>query len=956
MFTQTTSFLGKSIAVYVLVLLSIVPSFAQQRNSRGSDTRRIQTPAPPSDKLPFNAQVKKGKLPNGLTYYIRQNSKPEKRVELRLAVNAGSLLETDAQQGLAHFVEHMAFNGTKKYKKQEIINFLESAGVQFGAHLNAYTSFDETVYMLKIPTDKPGLVDKGLDIMREWAGNISFEAEEVDKERGVVIEEWRLGQGAGSRLREKTFPVILSGSQYMNRLPIGKKDVLENFNHAVLKQFYKDWYRPDLMALVVVGDVNPAQMEQNIRTMFGTLRNPTPKKTRTTYNVPDHADTKIAIATDPENDMNVVQVLYKHPVRDRSTKTAFREGLISGLYSGVLGERLDEITTQANPPFAFAGGGYGNFVRTKDNFGLFAAVPDGTYKKALDVLLTEAERMYQFGATQAEFDRQKADLLRGYERQFNERDKTDSRQYADEYVRVYLENEPSAGIEYEYNLVKELLPTIRLDEVNGYGKKYMTPSNRVVVIQGKEEADKPVPTQAEVLAILNGMANKKIEPPKTTTVATNLMSSLPTAGSIVKEDKNEALGVTRLTLSNGAQVILKPTAFKNDEILMQGTSRGGWSLTSPDKWASATMGNMLLRMSGVGNMSMTELQRFMAGKSASVSGAVGPRSESISGRASPKDLETFFQLMHLQFTAPRVDEAGYNAFKSQFQMIRNFFSTPEAVFQDSIQVTMTQRHPATRTITSYKIEEINKDDALALYKDRFADASDFQFYFVGNFDVAKMKEYAALYLASLPALKRNEAPKDLGIRAPKGIIEKKIFAGKEPKSSSQIQFTGDFEWSRENRIKLQTMARILEIRLREELREALGGSYYANASGSASKEPIPNYSVSIAYSSDPNRADELFQAVMRVINEMKTTGVSAENLTKVREISVRELETNLKENNYWMSMLIASDDRGEDPAFITAGALSIINALTSDDMKAAANRYLNDKNYARFVLLPEEKK
>jgi len=946
---MTKKFLGYFTLLLLMVGISSV--YAQKPKTKTGDKQQIQVP---TDKIPLDPNIRTGKLPNGLTYYIRKNSKPEKRVELRLALNAGSILETDDQQGLAHLLEHMAFNGTKKYKKQDLVNFLESIGVNFGADLNAYTSFDETVYMLKVPTDKPGLLDKGVDVLREWAGNITLDPDEVDKERGVVVEEWRLGLGAQERIRDKQFPVLLKNSQYAHRLPIGKPEIIQNFKHDQLKQFYKDWYRPDLMAVVVVGDVEPAKMEQDIRRLFGTLKNPTKKIPRKYYDVPGHPETLVSIVSDPEAEFRRIGVIYKHPAQNPNSRIAYREGLVASLWSGMLSTRLQEIATKPNPPFAFAGGGYGSFVRTKDAFSLSAIVPEGKMSNALDVLLTEAERIRRHGFLASEFERQKASLLRSYENNFNEKDKTESDAFADEYVRNFLESEPAPGISWEYDFVKQALPNIKLEEVNQFAVRFMTEQNRVLTVTGKEDENNPLPNENELLAVLNSIKDKNIKPYVDTAATSELLPQLPTSGTITKTDTDTATGVTRLTLSNGAKVTLKPTNFKNDEVLFSGTSPGGSSLVSDADYTSVQLGSQVMAMAGVGNFSMIELQKKLSGKVAQVGAFIGDDSEGLSGKASPKDLETLFQLIHLRFTQPRLDDASLNMFKSQFQMIKGFFSSPEYVFQDTMMVTMARYHPRVRPFSSYKVEELNPERALSVYRERFGNAGDFSFYFVGNFETEKIKPLIAQYLASLPTTNATEKAKDLGIRPPTGVIEKKVLKGKEPKSSSEIQFTGPFEWNRQNRVKLSALGKVLEIRLREELREALSGSYYANASGRSEKEPTPLYTFSVNYASDPERADELYAAMWRVIEEIQTKGTTEEVLTKVREGYSRDLETNLKENRFWMTQLMQKDELKEEISQIPVGAKDLYQALTSEDIQNAARLYLKKDNVVRFVLLPEK--
>jgi zinc protease len=958
--TWATKIFGMKSALLALTLsASLVPTFGQRPVQRPTgDRQRIQTPAPPSDVLPLDANVKKGKLPNGLTYYIRKNLLPEKRAELRLVVNTGSIMENDNQRGLAHFVEHMAFNGTKKYKKQELVNYLESIGLDFGADLNASTGFDETIYMLTVPTDKPTLLNNGIDVLKEWAANVTFENEEIDKERGVILEEKRIRGGGGMRILEKRLPSILYGSKYVSRLPIGTEENLKTFPHELVRQFYRDWYRPNLMSVVVVGDIDPVAVERQIRTLFMPLRNPARPRAREVVSIPDHDQTLVSIITDPEAPSRQVSVMYKHPEMAKDTKAAQRRALIVRMYGSMLSKRLSELALGANPPFLGAGAGYGSILgRGKDQFSLSASVADHSLTNALEVLLTEAERVQRFGFLPAEFERQKTDILRAYENAYNERTKTESSSYAGEYVQNFLTGEPSPGIEFEYNLLKEMLPTIKVEEVNSVGQALIVPKNRVFSVIAKEGDGKPLPTEQDLLGIGEKVKSKDIKAYTEQVNDQPLMATIPTAGRITSETKDDKLGVTRVTFSNGLKIVMKPTTYKNDEILFTANSPGGTSLIPNDKLTSAQIGASFIGSSGVANFGPVDMRKKLTGKVASVRPGISTDSEGFNGSAAPKDVETMFQLINLYFTAPRLDPALMAAFPQRFNAQKQVMSSvPQAVFADSIGVVMSQHSPRRRPFGDYILNEMNGDTAMAIYKERFADASDFTFYFVGNFDPNQLKQMAATYLGSLPALNRNESAKDEGIRPPTGVVEMTVKKGVEPKAQTNYIFTGTFDWSRENRLTMNAMAKLLEIRLLEELREALGGTYGVSVNASQDKMPVSSYQVSIDYGSDPTRVQELGTAVFKVINEMKAQGATAENIGKVKEIFKREHETSLQNNRFWMFGLESADENGDDPLNILNGPSAFMDTLTPEKIKAAANLYLNDKNYARFILLPEDKK
>ncbi|MFN3315282.1 MAG: insulinase family protein, partial [Raineya sp.] len=615
-----------------------------------------------SQPVPLNPKVRVGKLANGLTYYIQQNGKPEKRVELRLAINAGSILETDKQQGLAHFVEHMCFNGTKKFPKNELVSYLQSLGIQFGGDLNAYTSFDETVYILPVPTDKPELVDTGLEVLKEWAFNVTFDGAEIDKERGVILEEWRLGRGAEQRMQDKQFPVILKGSQYAKRLPIGTEKNLRTFKHDVLRQYYKDWYRPNLMAVIVVGDIDVNAMEQKIKTLFADAQNPTKEKPRKVFNVPDHKETLISIASDKEAAFPNVRLMYKKKPREIKTEQDYFEKLKLELFSGMLRERFDEIRLSANPPFSSAYAYYGDFVRGVDAFMLGANTSETGIELALRTLLTEAKRLEKHGFVQQELDLYKKKYLANLEKQYNERDKTESGEIIWDYVAYFLEGKPAPGIEYDYDFAKKYLDKIKLEELNQIIKTLITKENFVVSVQMPEKAGVKVPNEKEIRAILAEMDKVEVKPYEMKKIALSLSEGVKiNPGKVVGEKKLDKIGVTELTLSNGAKVLLKPTDFKNDEIVISAFSNGGTSLASDEDVHSANYISQVIAESGINNLSQTEMKQTMTGKNVRVSPIISNLYEGFNGSSTPKDLETALELLHLYFVAPRQDEQAFQS-------------------------------------------------------------------------------------------------------------------------------------------------------------------------------------------------------------------------------------------------------------------------------------------------------
>ena len=938
-----------------IVFASVVASTAPRALAQGTATRSARTAASDTAApLPVDPKVVTGRLPNGLRYYIRQNSRPEKRAELRLAVNAGSVLEGNDQRGLAHFVEHMAFNGTKRFEKQELVNFIERIGMRFGAHLNAYTSFDETVYMLRVPTDKPAVVDTAFQILEDWAHAVAFDSTEIEKERGVVIEEWRAGLGAEERIRQKQFPVLFRDSRYAERIPIGDRRTLETFGHAVLKRFYTDWYRPDLMAVVAVGDFDPKAIEAQIRQRFGSIPVPTRAVPRPSFPVPDHDSTYVVVATDREETQSAVTVIYKQPVRETRTIGAYRQGFVESLYNDMLNDRLGEITQKPDAPFVGAGSSQGRFIRSKEVYVLGAAVKDGGMARGLEAVLTEAERVDRHGFTATELERAKQDLLRGYEQAYAEREKSESSGYADEYVRSFLEGEPIPGIETEYDLAKRFVPGIQLSEVNRLAREWISDRSRVVLASAPEKEGLSVATEGELRAVLDRARGRDVAAYADSVGTGALVATPPTPGKVVAERVDTVLGTREWTLSNGARVILKPTDFKADEILVNGFSPGGTSLVPDSAYWRVAFASQLVELGGVGTFDAIALQKKLAGKAAGVSPYISTEYEGLSGRASPKDIETLFQLMYLHFTAPRRDSSAVLAFKQNAKaMLAHRSADPEAAFADTLGAILSQHHPRVRPITPELVEQLDLDRSLALYRDRFADAGDFTFVIVGTFSPDSLRPLVERYLGALPATGRRETWRDVGVRPPTSVVTREVRRGIEPKSQTQIVFTGDFEYTPENRLALRALADVLEIKLRERLREALGGTYGADVYASPARIPRPAYSLTVSFGSAPQRVEELAQAAFAEIDSIKSRGSTADDLAKVKEMYIRQHETDLKQNGWWVGQLAAYAQNGESPRTLR-GYPDRVRALTPEMVRDAARRWLDKGRYVKVSLMPEK--
>jgi zinc protease len=907
----------------------------------------------PLPELPVDPQVTMGTLPNGLRYYIRENRRPEQRAELRLVVNAGSILEDEDQLGLAHFVEHMAFNGTRNFEKQELVSWLESIGMRFGADVNAYTSFDETVYMLQVPTDSLQPIEKALQILEDWAHGVSFDPEEVEKERGVVIEEWRLGQGAGERLRQQYFPTLFRGSRYAERLPIGTPDVLRTFTREQLVRFYRDWYRPDLMAVVAVGDFEAAVVEQLVIERFGRIEPVASPRARETFSVPDHAETLVVVATDEEATGTVVEASWKLPPHGQETEDDYRRSLLQQLYGRMLNARLGELAQKPEPPFIAGGSTYGSMIRSRASFSLGAMVQDGGVEPGLEAVLAEAERVARHGFTATELERQKTNLLRGMERAWAERSRTESSRYAAEYVRAYLEGEPIPGIEYEYELVQRLLPGITLDEVNALSAELMPDGNRVVIVTAPKRDDAALPTRQSILAVFDRVAANAVAAYEDAVPDEALMPTEPAAGRIVSTTAVPGIDAMLLQLSNGARVYLKPTDFKHDQVLLGSYSPGGLSLVPDSLYPSATFAAQLVAISGLGAFDAVQLQKALTGKAASVRAVPGEYSESVSGTASPQDIETMFQLVHLHFTAPRNDSSAYESFMTRYRAaLANRNADPGAAFQDTLQLTLWQRHPRAQPVSAERLDQVDRATAFRIYQDRFADAGDFTFVLVGAFDPEQVGPLIERYIASLPADGRVDTPRDNGMRPVRGVIDKVVRRGLEDRAETRITFTGDFEYSREHRLDMALLADVLEMRLRDVLREDLGGTYGAGVSQSTHRFPEGLYTFSIGFGSAPDRVEELVQVVFAELERLKTEGPDPDALGRAREQQRRSFETNVKRNEYWLSVLLREAETGE-PARDVLDFPQRLQAVTPERVRDAARRWLDTDNYLRVTLLPE---
>ena len=797
------------------------------------------TPAAPGlgEEIPLDPAILTGRLLNGLTYFVRRNSEPPDRVELRLVVDAGSVLEDDDQRGLAHFLEHMAFNGTRNFAEGELVDYFEGIGMEFGADLNASTGFDQTIYSLRVPAE-PDLLRRGFQVLADWAGGILLEPAAVDRERDVLIEEWRLGRGAGARVRDRQLPLLFRGSRYADRLPIGTPEILETAPVEALRRFYRDWYRPELMAVIAVGDYDAEALEQWILDGFADLEGPAEPRPRPEVPIPGHAETLVGVTTDPEITVTSVAVYTKLAARPEGTVADYRRQLAEGLYHSMLNLRLDELRRKPEPPFLWASSSTGGFVRTSDVYVQSAGVRSGELLGGLTALLTEIERVDRHGFTEGELDRAGRELLRAYERGFAERDKTPSAAYAAEYARHYLTGEPAPGIAVELELVRRYLPTLELAELNRLAAEWISEENRVVLVTAPESEAGDLPGEEDLLAALARADQLEPEPWVDRVRDRPLVDVAPVPGPVVATTELPELGVTEWRLANGARVAIKPTDFRNDEVWLTGFSPGGHSLAGDDEFISAVFADSVLREGGVGEFDRSELDKALAGKVAGARTSISELEERVAASGSPDDLETMLQLVHLRFTAPRADAEAVAGWKTRTaELLRNRLARPDAVFGDRLTEVLTGGHPRYRPPTEEMLEEIDLERALAFHRERFADAAGFTFVIVGAFDPETLRPLVERWLGGLPASGVEESWRDVGVERPDGTVEIEVAAGLEPKSQVRLVLHGPAAWSREESHLIGSLAAALQIRLREILREDLGATYGVGVSGSISSRP-----------------------------------------------------------------------------------------------------------------------
>lgn len=909
--------------------------------------------------IPVDPNVRIGKLDNGLTYYLRKNNLPANRADFYIAQKVGSIQEEENQRGLAHFLEHMCFNGTTHFPGDALKQYLERIGVKFGENLNAYTSVDETVYNISnVPVNTPGAVDSCLLILHDWSNDLTLDPKEIDKERGVINEEWRTRMSAMQRFQEKLLPAMFAGTKYATCFPIGTMDVVMNFKPQTLRDYYEKWYRPDLQGIVVVGDIDVDAVEVQIKKLFADVPAQPNAAKREYYPVNDNKEPIVLIARDKEQPHIQAIVFNKHKATPDSEKDKIGylvENYATNLIGNMLNARLNELLQEANPPYIYAGSYDGDFfvAKTKQAFTGIVVCKEDAVESGIATLLREMERARRFGFTESEYQRARAEYLRNLESAYNERDKRKNDEYINEYVRHFLDNEPIPGIENEYGIISQIAPSIPVEPLNMMMQTLVTDTNQVVAIFGPEKENLKMPTEDAIKKILQEVKAEELTPYVDKVSDEPLMRETPKGGKIISEQKDDVFGTTMLTLSNGVKVIIKKTDFKADEIIMKGVSPGGSSLF-PDSEIININGLDAVSVGGLGNFSAVELEKVLAGKRASVGYGIGDKTESVNGYCSPKDFETMMQLTYLTFTAPRRDDDAFASYKNRNKAAwLNQEMNPMTAFGDSVTYALRMGHPRTLRVKSDMVDKMDYDKILAMYQDRFKDASDFTFIFVGNVDIEEMKPLIAEYLGTLPSINRKESFKDNKIEYRKGVYKNEFIREQETaKASNFVSFIGTCKYDLRNTILMDMTGQVMDLVYTEKVREDEGGTYSVYVGGNLSKYPKEIAGLQVIFDTAPSKREKLMKIIFAEIEHIAKEGPSETNLNKVKEFMLKKHTEDLKENGYWMGSIDEYLFTGMNPV---KDYEQIVNSITAKDIQKFADDLFKQKNEVEVSMISPEK-
>ena len=910
--------------------------------------------------LQIDPKIRYGKLDNGLTYYIRANKEPKQRAEFYIAQNVGAILENDNQNGLAHFLEHMAFNGTKHYPGKGILNYLESIGVKFGVDINAHTALDETVYNLSgVPTVRDGIIDSSLLVLHDWSSFISLEGSEIDAERGVIREEWRTGAGAERRMWKESNKQKYPGSQYAKRDVIGDTAIINNFKYQTIRDFYQKWYHPDLQAIMIVGDVDVDKVEAKIKKLFADIPKNPNAGLRPVYPILDNTQPIVSIVKDAEARMTRIELEYKHdrlPNEVKLSMQGYGISTINSLISTMIGNRFEEITQQADAPFVGAYAYYGELVKSKDAFQMLAVPKEGKELEGLNALLLEAEKIKRFGFTNSELERAKTDMMKNVEKAYKERDNQKNNQLVEEYVRNFLNQEVIPGIEWEYSTTQAMLPQLKLDIINQMAKSYVTDTNLIVSVMAPDKEAVKIPTKDQILAAVANAKKAELKAKAEENMNRPLIKKAPKAGKISKTTENTALGTTEWTLSNGVKVVLKPTTFKKDEILLNAFSEGGLSkVKNVADLPSAMLATAIESNNGLGDFTLIDLNKILTGKIASVSPSIGGYDEGFDGSSSVSDFETLLQLVYLHFTAPRKDENSFKAMMNGYRAsLANSASDPRKAFSDSVNMTLSNHNSRSVLMNLKTLDLVNQDKALAIYKERFAVPADFTFIFTGNVDPKNeaFKTAVCTYLGGLQSKKGGEKFTDNNIRKPKGKVANDFTKEmKVKKASNFIVYSAAMPFNITNRSLVTAIGSILTIRYTESIREKEGGSYGVGVRGSLSNTPIQEATLLMQFDTDPVKQAKLLGIIHSEVADIVAHGPRADDLQKVKENMLKKYTEDTAENGWWSSAL---ERYYVDKINLIDDYKASVEAITAEKIQSTLKDIVSQGNVLEVVMKPAE--
>lgn len=910
-------------------------------------------------KVPIDPKVRYGKLENGLTYYIRHNEKPKDRAEFFIAQNVGAILEEDDQNGLAHFLEHMAFNGTTNFPDKLIIEYFESIGVKFGSNINAYTSLDETVYNLSdVPTIRQSVVDSALLVLHDWSGCISLLGEEIDAERGVILEEWRTGAGAERRMWKESNYLKYPGSQYAKRDVIGDTAVINNFDHETIRAFYRKWYRPDLQAILIVGDVDVDYVENKIKEMFADISAKENAGERPIYPIHDNVDPLISVVKDPEARVTRIELEYKHdvmPAEMKESVVGYMMDLVNDITYTIMGYRFDEITQKADAPFVLGMAYYGSLVKSKDAFQMIAIPKEGQETEGLRALMVEAEKLKRFGFTNAEVERAKTDILKSLETAYKERDNQENKRLVREYVRHYLDGENIPGPEWEYSTTQALMPQITAEMINQVVSQYITEENMIISFMAPDKPSVIIPSEETILELLADVKASDIEFVEEEEIQRDLITKEPKKGKIKSITYDKDFGTTTWLLKNGVTVIFKPTDFKSDEILMSAFSPGGISkVKKTEDLITANLATSIVGNNGVGNFSQIDLNKALTGKVASVSPSISNYEEGFRGQSSVEDFETMLQLVYLYFTSPRKDDDAYEALLNMFKTsLANSANDPRKTFQDSVSVMLSNRHPRTVVLNLEALDQLNQDKALKIFKDRFAIPGDFTFVFTGNVntDSEEVQNAVLTYLGGLKSKRKKEKITDHKMYFPRGLVENHFSRSMQiTKASNFILYSGHMSYNLDNVVTMTALGNVLSMRYLESIREKEGGSYGVGVRGSLNKEPINQAAILMQFDTDPDKQEHLMSIIHKEVDEIVENGPRADDLQKVKENMLKKISEDLKDNNWWSRIIKSYQTEGLN---YVNDYQTAVESLSAEKLQTTLQKLVSQGNVLEVVMKPE---